>query len=398
MSDHPPVKIPRVARQPRQGGPARLAITLAVVGGGVFLALANGRAARGAQTSDLPALATTTVIAPSPLPSQTLPGPGTAPLTSIVPASTVPFGSPLRPGYAIPVASNRMDDGAAERARARLAAPALIVELAQVRAGDGLPVQTIAMSDSGAQASSPTASVADAPTGRQAGVPDAAVGAIADPGARDLTSNERFATRAGNRDTEVAQARRLSNQDTLVVQGTIFGAVMETALNSDLPGYARAVTSRDVLSFDGSQVMIPAGSHVIGEYNSGVAQGASRVFIVWTRLIRPDGVSIALASPAVDDLGRGGVGGKVNRHFLQRYGGAILLSVLTGGLNAFTQSLAHGSTVIVTSSNEATSLAGQAAQSTQIPPTIKTKQGANVRIFVARDLDFSGVGPAPGAR
>uniref|UniRef100_UPI00286D1809 TrbI/VirB10 family protein n=1 Tax=Sphingomonas sp. TaxID=28214 RepID=UPI00286D1809 len=125
----------------------------------------------------------------------------------------------------------------------------------------------------------------------------------------------------------------------------------------------------------------------------GVAQGASRVFIVWNRLIRPDGVSIALASPAVDDLGRGGLGGKVNRHFFERFGGAILLSVLTGGIGAFTQSLSRGSTVIVSSTNEATSLAGQASRSGDIPPTIKTRQGALVRIFVARDLDFSTVGP-----
>ena len=80
----------------------------------------------------------------------------------------------------------------------------------------------------------------------------------------------------------------------MIPQGAIIGAVMETALNSDLPGYARAVVSKDVLSFDGSTVLIPAGSRVIGEYNSGVAQGASRIFIVWSRLIRPDGVSIAL--------------------------------------------------------------------------------------------------------
>jgi type IV secretion system protein VirB10 len=186
----------------------------------------------------------------------------------------------------------------------------------------------------------------------------------------------------------------LPNQDTLVAQGTIIGAVMETALNSDVPGFARAVVTRDVLSFDGSQVLIPAGSHVVGEYKSGVAQGASRIFIVWNRLVRPDGVTVGLGSPAVDDLGRGGLGGKVNRHFLQRFGGAILLSVLTGGISALTQSVSRGSTVIVSSTNEATSLAGQATRGTDIPPTITTRQGALVRIFVARDLDFSAVGPS----
>jgi type IV secretion system protein VirB10 len=225
-------------------------------------------------------------------------------------------------------------------------------------------------------------------------VPGTGLVSPADSGTRDLNENERFSDRAGNKEVEVVRAQRLPNQNTLVAQGTIIGAVMETALNSDVPGFARAVVTRDVLSFDGSQVLIPAGSHVVGEYKSGVAQGASRIFIVWNRLVRPDGVTVGLGSPAVDDLGRGGLGGKVNRHFLQRFGGAILLSVLTGGISALTQSVSRGSTVIVSSTNEATSLAGQATRGTDIPPTITTRQGALVRIFVARDLDFSAVGPS----
>ena len=402
MTDHPPVNIPRVARKPRRAGAVRLAFALTIVGGGVFAELANGRAARSAQGADLPPLLAQTTAPPAPPPAQFAPGsvvPGPAIAASGPPVAAPPTSQPGYSGTVTATPLVRPDGGAAERARARLAAPVLIVDLAQARPGEGIHTTT-ALSDSGTPAI-PTSPLGDAATPAQTGAttvapaPDAAItGATAAPGARDLNSNERFSTRAGSRDAEVARARRLPNQDTLVVQGTIFGAVMETALNSDLPGFARAVTSRDVLSFDGSQVMIPAGSHVIGEYNSGVAQGASRVFIVWTRLIRPDGVSISLASPAVDDLGRGGLGGKVNRHFLQRYGGAILLSVLTGGLNALTQSLSSGSTVVVTSSTEATSLAAQATRGTDIPPTIKTKQGTTVRIFVARDLDFSAVGPA----
>jgi type IV secretory pathway VirB10-like protein len=110
-------------------------------------------------------------------------------------------------------------------------------------------------------------------------------------------------------------------------------------------------------------------------------------------LIRPDGVSVELASPAIDELGRGGVGGKVNRHFLQRFGGAILTSVLTGGFNALA-ARARGATVIVNDAGQATSLAGEASGNRDIPPTITSRQGAPVRIFVARDLDFSEVGPA----
>jgi type IV secretion system protein VirB10 len=105
-------------------------------------------------------------------------------------------------------------------------------------------------------------------------------------------------------------------------------AVLETAIDTDVPGYVRAVISRDVRSFDGSHVLVPRSSHVIGQYKSAPAQGQSRVYVLWTRLIRPDGVSIELGSPTTDTSGRNGLGGKVNSHFGKRYGAAILLSTI----------------------------------------------------------------------
>ncbi len=408
MTELPPVKIPRVARKASRTKIAPFALGLGVIGTAVFASLASHRAAREEQATALPPLRTTTITAPAPPPPAILATPTTIvpipiPTTQPIPVIAVPMQSQRTYGLIPVVRAPRSDNGAADRARARIAAPALIVDLPPARTGgDGPRLGQTSFNESAMPLAATlfqTASLQD-PTGAAivaAGppaIPETIVPiASIDPVARDLNSNERFSSRAGNKETEVARAQRLPNQDLLVVQGTIIGAVMETALNSDLPGFARAIVTRDVLSFDGSQVLIPAGSHVIGEYNSGVAQGASRIFIVWNRLIRPDGVSVSLASPAVDDLGRGGLGGKVNRHFLQRFGGAILLSVLTGGLNAFTQSQTRGSTVIVSSSNEATSLAGQASKGSDIAPTIKTRQGATVRIFVARDLDFSAVGP-----
>ncbi|MEO5641537.1 MAG: TrbI/VirB10 family protein [Sphingomicrobium sp.] len=408
MTELPPVNTPRVARKASRTKIAPFALGLGVIGTAVFASLASHRTARQEQASALPPLRTTTITAPAPPPAAMVANTATIvpiPIQAPPPPPVVAVPvQPQRPYGTVPVVRQpRSDNGAAERARARIAAPALIVDLPPARTGGDSPRATpMSFEDSGrfpAASMFHNASLQD-PAGAAivaAGPPPeivavAPVGSI-DPGPRDLNSNERFSTRAGNKDTEVARAVRLPNQDMLVAQGTIIGAVMETALDSDLPGFARAIVTRDVLSFDGSQVLIPAGSHVIGEYNSGVAQGASRIFIVWNRLIRPDGVSVALGSPAVDDLGRGGLGGKVNRHFLQRFGGAILLSVLTGGIGAFTQSLSRGSTVIVSSTNEATSLAGQASKGSDIAPTIKTRQGATVRIFVARDLDFSAVGP-----
>ena len=409
MSELPPVKIPRVARLRGRTRVAPYALGLGVLGTAVFAGLASNRSAREEQATALPPLRATTMTAPAPPPPALVPA---APASVTIPLVSTPqpiipvtVSNPLRTYEPAKVARTLRANSAAERERARIAAPTLIVDLAPPKTseldvsanpfGPAAPPAAALFRTASMQTDPTGAAIAAAGPGPEpVAVVAPIVGTVVDPGARDLTSNERFSSRAGNREPEAARAQRLTNQDMLVTQGTIIGAVMETALNSDVPGFARAIVTRDVLSFDGSQVLIPAGSRVIGEYNSGVSQGASRIFIVWNRLIRPDGVSVALASPAVDDLGRGGLGGSVNRHFFQRFGGAILLSVLTGGLNVLTQSLANGSTIVVSSTNEATSLAGQASRGSDIPPTIKTRQGSLVRIFVARDLDFSSVGPA----
>jgi type IV secretion system protein VirB10 len=204
-----------------------------------------------------------------------------------------------------------------------------------------------------------------------------------------LSQDEQFALRAGGDAPPIARASGLADPRTMVVQGTIIPAVLETALNSDLPGYARAIVSRDVRGFDGSKVVIPRGSRLIGQYKSGVATGQSRAFIVWSRLIRPDGVSVQLASPVADASGQSGLSGKVDRHFVQRFGSAILLSVVSG----LAGSLGDGSsnTVVIGGSADAQSAAGQAlASDSKISPTIRVPQGTPIQVFTARDLDFSG--------
>jgi len=150
-----------------------------------------------------------------------------------------------------------------------------------------------------------------------------------------------------------------------VPQGAIIAGVLETAINSDLPGYVRAVVSRDVMGFDGRRVLIPSGSRLIGQYRSGLAAGQSRAFIVWTRLTRPDGVTVSLGSPVTDPLGRAGLGGKVDSHFLKRFGSAILLSVVQSGLGLLQQG---GNDVIVRTADDAKSVAGGNTICTRAPP------------------------------
>jgi type IV secretory pathway VirB10-like protein len=188
-----------------------------------------------------------------------------------------------------------------------------------------------------------------------------------------------------------AQAGRLANSAFTVPEGTVLAGTLETAINSDLPGHVRAVVSRNVTSFDGSKILIPKGSRLVGQYQSNLAVGQQRTFIVWERLIRPDGVTIALASPGTDSLGRAGVTGKVDTHFMRRFGAALLLSVIDAGSRAI--SSGNGNVVIAGGAGGAASAAGASLQNdVTIPPTIKVAQGTAIRIFLNRDLDFSDVG------
>jgi type IV secretion system protein VirB10 len=206
--------------------------------------------------------------------------------------------------------------------------------------------------------------------------------------ANPLNPAEAFAARlAGG--PEVAIATPMRNPGFVVPQGAVIPAVLETAINSDLPGFARAVISRDVRSFDGRSVLIPRGSRLVGQYKSAVSLGQSRAFVVWTRVTRPDGVSVDIGSPAADELGRGGLEGEVDRHFFTRFGGSILLSVLNGIVASIGGN--PSTTISIGSPAQAASAAASARQD-EVSPTVKVAQGEAIRIFVARDLDFSLVG------
>ncbi|GAA3786329.1 type IV secretion system protein VirB10 [Qipengyuania pelagi] len=183
-------------------------------------------------------------------------------------------------------------------------------------------------------------------------------------------------------------AGRLRNPSFTVPQGTVLPAVLETALDSTRPGAVRALIQRDIHAFDGSRVLIHRGSRLYGEYEGGIEQGQNRALIRWTRLIRPDGVTIALDSPASDPLGRAGVKGKVDGKFLQRFGGAILQSVLDIGVGVATREATGG--VVVALPRSSQTIAGRSGPQ-DIKPVLKVRHGTSVSVFVARDLDFSSV-------
>ncbi|HET9628502.1 MAG TPA: TrbI/VirB10 family protein [Novosphingobium sp.] len=248
---------------------------------------------------------------------------------------------------------------------------------------------------------SPQASAMTAPAANPANTPTVVFDASALPGGPAGSSlvvpgvpagpsgngNEDFANRLGGVGGGSAVAAASFDPRTTVSQGTLIPAVLETAIDTDVPGYVRAVVSADVRSFDGSRVLVPRSSRLIGQYRSGLQAGQKRAYVIWTRLIRPDGVSVAIASPAVSYAGEAGLSGKVHTHFFERFGSAMLLSVV-GGLSA----IGGGAPSVVIAGSGQSAAAAAVGQTGQIGPTVRVRQGQPIRVFTARDLDFSKVG------
>ncbi len=192
-----------------------------------------------------------------------------------------------------------------------------------------------------------------------------------------------FAARIGGIGGGPALATQTFDPATTVTQGTMIPAVLETAINTDVPGYVRAVVTQDVRSYDGSRILVPRSSRLVGQYQSGLQAGQRRAYVIWTTLIRPDGVSVQISSPATTFDGMTGLEGEVNTHFFQRFGSAMLLSVI-GGLTAIASG---GTSVILGGGQDAAATALQ--QDGQRPPTVRVRQGEPIRVFTSRHLDFS---------
>jgi type IV secretion system protein VirB10 len=192
-------------------------------------------------------------------------------------------------------------------------------------------------------------------------------------------------------DEGAIRATVLRNPSTLVAQGTVIGAVLETPVDSTRGGPVRALTLEDARGFDGVRVLIPKGSRLLGESSGDVHSGQSRVLITWTRLIRPDGVTIRIGSPASDSLGGAGISGHVNNHTFAKISNAVLQTALIAGAEVAARPSGGG--VFVGLPSQVVTTTGQTflvPGSDLNHPTITVRAGAPIMVFVAHDLDFAG--------
>jgi len=184
----------------------------------------------------------------------------------------------------------------------------------------------------------------------------------------------------------------LATQQLLLPKGAFIDCTLETAIDSTLPGMTTCVTATDTFGADGKVVLLERGSKLVGETRGEVQNGSARVFVLWTEARTPAGVLVPLDSPGTDELGRAGLAGKVNRHFWDRFGAAMLISVIDGAMQAAVQSSSRGSGAIIY--NPATSqdaLTEVLKGTINIPPAVVKHQGDRIQILVARDLDFRSV-------
>lgn len=188
--------------------------------------------------------------------------------------------------------------------------------------------------------------------------------------------------------TPAVDASILPTRRFLLAKGAFIDCTLETAIDSTLPGMTTCVTATDTFSADGTVVLLERGTKLVGETRGQVQQGAARIFVLWTEARTPTGVVVPLASPGTDELGRSGLPGEVNTHFWDRFGAAILLTVINGAVQGAVNSQNSSGSVVVSPSTSTDVMSEVLRSTVNIPPTVTKAQGSRIQVFVARDVDF----------
>ena len=205
----------------------------------------------------------------------------------------------------------------------------------------------------------------------------------------DETRDDLLAARLRPSITSATQARLLPTTRLLLPKGAFIDCTLETAIDSTLPGMTTCITAADTFGADGKVVLLERGSKLVGETRGQVQPGQARVFVLWTEARTPTGVVVALDSPGSDELGRAGLPGEVERHFWERFGAAMLVSVVNGAVQAGVQASSHSGSAVVYAPSASQDVLTEVLKDTlHIAPTIVKRNGDRIQVLVARDVDF----------
>lgn len=188
------------------------------------------------------------------------------------------------------------------------------------------------------------------------------------------------------------------NPSLLLPKGTYIGCALKTKLVSELKGGIACIVSNDVYSSNGHTLLIEKGSTITGTYSSGeLNDGSTRLFVIWQEIRTPHNIIIPVYSNATDSLGASGMEGYVDHHYMQRFGAAILLSVVDDAFSVIADKLSNNAKnnyydYTENSREEASKIAEIALEKMiDIKPTLYKNQGDLVGVYVNRDIDFSKV-------
>lgn len=194
-----------------------------------------------------------------------------------------------------------------------------------------------------------------------------------------------------------ASATRYRNLDLMLLAGTTIPCGQQTYIVSTNPGQATCVVSKDVYSANGTTLLIERGSQVLGERQQPLQLGQEVMPVLWNRIVTPPphNVVIDINSLATDALGASGLPAYVDTHFRERFGAAIMLSLISdagqAAVNA-TNNSGENTIRLTTTAGVGQDLASKALDKTiNIPPTGYSLQGSAINIFLARDVDFGRV-------
>lgn len=179
-----------------------------------------------------------------------------------------------------------------------------------------------------------------------------------------------------------------------ILAGSVIPAILQTKIDSDLPGTIIAKVSRNVYdTVSGNYLLIPQGSTLVGSYDSKVSYAQSRLLAVWKRLLFPNGNSIKLLGmPAVDQIGKGGLADKTNNHYWKIFGSAFMLSLI-GTSEQLGKKINKDNdysalqALFASVNQQFTQTSSQLlSKNMNIQPTITIRNGTKFNVLLTRDL------------
>ena len=207
-----------------------------------------------------------------------------------------------------------------------------------------------------------------------------------------------FLERSSKRRTVSAERLPAPASPNVLQAGSIIPAALITGIRSDLPGQITAQVTANVYdSLTGRILLIPQGARLIGEYDSEIAAGQTRVLLAWDRLIMPDGRSILLErQPAADGAGFAGLQDRVDQHWGNLLKAAAVSTLL--GVSAELGADGEGDLVraLRRGSQDSINQAGQRLVDRELglEPTLTIRPGHPLRVILTRDLILEPIGQA----